>query len=126
MIGLLEYSIPLGMPVSRKTTVGKLRGRSSTPKPAGRGSGAWSSGPTTWPADRRERRIHFQRPGARPLPSDARFVRRGASKITLERTPLEVSVAGGRISECSIGLVTGASVEGRILVYKIDRSEGTP
>ncbi len=127
MIGLLEYSIPLGMPVSRKTTVGRLRGKIFDAE-AGRAGVAGvvvrANDLAALTDEKGEYTFNGLEPGPYLLTLDASAGAR--SKITLERTPLEVSVAGGRNSECSIGLVTGASVEGRILVYKIDRSEATP
>ena len=127
MIGLLEYSIPLGMPVSRKTTVGRLRGRVFDAEAGRAGVGGVIVRANDLAAltdENGEYAFNGLEPGPYLLTLDSSAGARG--KITLERTPLEVSVAGGRNSECSIGLVTGASVEGRILVYKIDRSEAIP
>jgi hypothetical protein len=58
-------------------------------------------------------------PGSYSLTLENRSAQSG--KITLEKTPLSVDVMGGKKLDCSIGLTTGASITGLIMVYKMDK-----
>jgi len=123
LIGLLEYSIPLGMPVSRKTTIGSLRGKIYDAEDGRKGvAGAVvrANDLATLTGKNGDYAFNGLEPGRYLLTLEAPAEAR--SKITLERTPLGVDVAGGRNSECSIGLVTGSAILGRITVYKPERS----
>jgi len=121
MIGLLEYSIPLGVPVSRRTSVGILRGRifdADREKTGIPGVIVRINDLATVTDGGGEYAFHGLTPGAYVLTLDERNLPQG--KVTAEKIPLTVYVNGGGKAECSVGLTSGASVAGRILVYKLE------
>ena len=120
-VGLLEYSIPLGVPVSRKTSVGVLWGKiydAENGRQGVEGVIVRANDLATVTNKNGEYVFNGLQPGPYVLTLDERAALR--EKITLEKTPLSVFVEGGKNATYSIGLVTGASISGRVMVYKLD------
>lgn len=123
-IGLVEYSIPLGFPVSRKSTIGMLRGKiydAENERKGVEGVIVRANDLATVTDTNGDYVFHGLEPGAYSMTLEERAARQG--KITLEKTPLTLTVEGGKKLECSIGLTTGASIAGRIMVYKLDKPD---
>ena len=123
-IGLVEYSIPLGFPVSRKTTIGMLRGKvydAENGRKGVEGVIVRANDLATVTDMSGDYVFHGIEPGSYSMTLEERSAQNG--KITLEKTPLTLTVEGGKKLECSIGLTTGASVAGRVMVYKLDKPD---
>ncbi|MDH7512833.1 MAG: SPOR domain-containing protein [Clostridiales bacterium] len=123
-IGLLEYSIPVGVPVSRKSTVGILRGKvydAENGQKGIEGVVVRANGLGTVTNRNGEYVFHMLRPGQYYLTLPKHKV--GQDKIALQKLPFEIMVEGGSKVDCPIGLTTGASLSGRIVVYKFERVE---
>ncbi|MGA2587623.1 MAG: hypothetical protein ABSF88_11465 [Candidatus Aminicenantales bacterium] len=123
-IGLVEYSIPLGFPVSRKRSIGMLRGKvydAENGRKGVEGVIVKVNDLATVTDQSGDYVFHGLEPGSYNLTLDERTAQH--SKITLEKTPLNLTVEGGKKLECSIGLTTGASITGRIMVYKQEKPE---
>ncbi len=126
LIGLVEYSVPVGIPVSRKTSVGKLRGRVYDTEEAGRGiPGVIVKANDLAAVTDAKGEFVFNglAPGLYTLSLDDRLA--GAGKVPVVRMPLTVMVEGGQATDCPIGLTTGARIAGRILVYEFENSNSS-
>jgi len=115
---MLSYAIPIGVPLGKRTDVGRIRGRIyDAQQPDRRGlanvllrvSGAVAvtdaNGRFSFPA---------LTPGKYSVSVDRRSI--GLTRITEERLPLLVEVRGGAVQEVSIGVVPAASVSGSVVV----------
>jgi uncharacterized surface anchored protein len=123
-IGLVEYSIPLGFPVSRKRTIGMLRGKiydAENGRKGVEGVIVRANDLATVTNTNGDYVFHGLEPGSYSMTLEERAARQG--KITLEKTPLTLMLEGGKRLDCSIGLTTGASIAGRIMVYKLDNPD---
>jgi hypothetical protein len=118
LIGLVEYSIPVGIPINRKRTVGMLRGRIYDAQRGQEGVPgvivkvndlATVTGP------RGEYAFNGLTPGPYVLTLDDRRARSG--KVAVEKLPMTVIVEGGRKLDRPILLTAGASLGGRIVIY---------
>jgi hypothetical protein len=126
-IGMLEYSIPVGLPVSRKRSVGTLRGRIYDTGGGMRGVPgvivkvndlATVTGP------KGEYVFNGLTPGPYLLTLDDR--RAATGKVPVEKMPMTVVVEGGRKLDRPIALTEGASVGGRIVIYDTGKSGSAP
>ena len=118
LVSLLSYSVPVGVPVSRKTTVGLLRGRVYDAEGGGQGVPGVivrANDMATVTGPKGEYVFNSLAPGAYVLTLDDR--RTGSGKVAVERMPLTVVVEGGGKLDRPIGLTTGASVGGRAVIY---------
>jgi hypothetical protein len=125
-IGLIEYSIPLGFPVSRKRSIGMLRGKvydAENGRKGVEGVIVKANDLATVTDQSGDYIFHGLEPGSYNLTLDERTSQH--SKITIEKTPLNLTIEGGKKLECSIGLTTGASITGRIMVYKQEKPESS-
>jgi hypothetical protein len=119
LIGLLEYSIPLGIPVGRRTDIGLLQGRVYNSESGGKGVPGVVIRINDLAAvtdERGQYAFHSLDPGEYVLSVDGQKL--ADNQVTLARTPMTVTVAGGEKAERSIGLVSGGQIGGRILVYQ--------
>lgn len=123
-IGMVEYSIPLGFPVSRKKSIGMLRGKvfdAENGKKGVEGVIVKANDLVTVTDETGNYFFHGLQPGSYSLSLEDRASERG--KITLEKMPVDLKVEGGQKLDCSVGLTTGASITGRIMVYKLDKPD---
>ena len=123
-IGLVEYMIPLGFPVSRKTTIGMLRGKvfdAENGRKGVEGVIVRANDLVTVTDMSGDYVFNGLQPGSYSLTLENRSAQSG--KITLEKTPLSVDVMGGKKLDCSIGLTTGASITGLIMIYKLNKPD---
>jgi hypothetical protein len=117
-IGLFEYSIPLGFPVTRKMTVGMLKGRvfdSDNGRQGVPGMIVRVNDLAAVTNAKGEYVFNDLHPGSYVLTLDDRNA--GSDKVTAEKMPLNLIVEGGRKADCSIGLTKGASLGGRVMIY---------
>ena len=124
LIGLLEYSIPLGVPVGRKASAGILRGRvydADRGKAGVAGVFVRINDLATVTDPQGDFLFRGLEPGAYVLTLDERNMPR--EKVTVEKTPMTVYVSGGGKVDCSVGLTTGASIAGRIMVFKLENEK---
>jgi len=123
-IGMVEYSIPLGVPVSRKKSIGMLRGKvfdAENGRKGVEGVIVKANDFVTVTDEAGNYIFNGLQPGSYSLSLEDRASERG--KITLEKMPVDLNVEGGKKLDCSIGLTTGASITGRIMVYKLDKPD---
>ncbi len=113
---LVEFSIPFGLPVGRKKSVGMLRGNvrdQETGRPMAdtilrlNGVAAVTDGSGD-----------FVSPGLKPgkyqLDVDGASI--GIERVPVQKTPLEVDIHGGAVSSVAIGVTRSASLAGRVVV----------
>lgn len=121
LIALLEYSIPVGFPVSRKTTVGMIRGRIYDAERGGQGLPGVivkADDLATVTDAKGEYVFNGLTPGLYVLSLDDRLA--GSGKVAVVKLPLTVMVEGGKKLDCPIGLTTGASLAGRVVTYDFE------
>lgn len=118
VISLMEYSIPVGFPVSRKTTVGMLRGRVYDAEKGRQGVPGVivkANDLATVTNPKGEYVFNGLSPGSYVLTLDDR--RAGSDMVTVEKMPLTLAVEGGKKLDRPIGLTAGSSIGGRVVVY---------
>lgn len=117
-IGLFEYSIPVGFPVTRKLAVGMLKGRvfdSGKGQMGVPGMIVRVNDFATVTNAKGEYFFHGLHPGSYVLTLDDRNA--GSDLVTEEKMPLNLIVEGGEKTDCQIGLTRGGRIGGRITVY---------
>jgi len=123
-VGLLEYTIPVGLPVRWKPDIGQLRGRIGDAEKDGRGIPGIivkANDLATVTDPRGEYVFHGLPAGSYSLSLDLHQA--GGDKITVEKTPLAVEVPGGKTVDCPLSVVTGGGIDGRVIVLKFDRND---
>jgi len=114
---MVEYTIPFGLPVSRKTSTGGIRGRlhnqetgCGIPNIVLRLNGATAVS---------DRRGNFVFPCLAPrtyyLRVDTGVI--GLDKVTARKTPLAIEVKGGEETRVEIAITRSASLKGQVVVY---------
>jgi len=114
---VVEFTVPFGLPVGRKRSIGMLEGSvrdQETGQPIQnailRLSGATavtdSNGEFTFPA---------LKPGAFYLNIDSASI--GLEQIPVEKTPLKVDIEGGKETSIEIGITKSADLMGKVMVY---------
>jgi hypothetical protein len=117
-IGLLEYSIPVGFPVTRKRTVGMLRGRvidSDRGRLGVPGMVVRVNDLATMTDNKGEYVFNSLGPGSYVLTIDDQHA--DSDKVSAVKLPLKLVVEGGKTVDCQIGMTTGASLRGRVMTY---------
>jgi hypothetical protein len=123
-IGLVEYSIPFGVPVSRKSTVGELKGKVYDIENDGQGvPGVIIRANEFTTVTNKKGQFVFRsiKPGNYYLREDRETI--GSNRITVEKTPINITVEGREKKDVSIGVVRSASMSGRIMVYRFEGGE---
>ena len=123
LIGMLEYSIPLGVPVNRKRTVGTLRGRIYDVQGGQQGVPGVIvkvNDLATVTGQKGEYVFNGLTPGSYVLTLDDRRV--GSGKVAVEKMPMTIIVEGGRKLDHPILLTAGASLGGRVIIYDFEKS----
>ena len=123
---MVQYTIPLGIPVSRKTSVGSIKGYvfdEESSQPMGNvilrlnGSVAVTDkvGGFTFAS---------VKPGTYYLTVDTATT--ALNKIANRKTPIEITVEGGEKTEVQIPITRSAKITGTIMVYKNDNATAKP
>lgn len=121
---IVEFTIPFGLPVGRKKSVGMLEGyvqdhETGQPIPNAilRLNGATAvtdnDGKFTFPA---------LKPGTFYLNVDRASI--GIERIPVQKTPLEVSIKGGKEESVNIEIIKSADFTGKIRVYEFAKEDG--
>ena len=121
LIALIGYSLPVGFPVNRKTTIGMLRGRIYDAEKGRQGIPGVIVKLNDFAAVTDAKGDYVFNglvPGPYVMTLDDR--RAGSDKVPVEKMPLTVVVEGGKKLDCPIGLTTGASVGGRVVIYDFE------
>ena len=123
IVSLFEFTVPVGVPVARKRTVGMLRGRIFE---ADGGQGVPGvivrmNDLATVTGPKGDYVFNGLVPGSYVLTLEDR--RTGSGRVAVEKLPLAVTVEGGRKLDLPIGLTAGASIGGRVAIY--DSGNGT-
>jgi protocatechuate 3,4-dioxygenase beta subunit len=114
---MVQYTIPLGLPVCRKKSIGSIRGHlydQETQNPVanailmlnGTTAVTDKAGNFTFPS---------VRPGIYYLNVDTASI--GMSRIPTRKTPIELAVQGGEKTSVDIPITLAARLSGRIMVY---------
>ena len=123
-VGLVSYSIPVGIPVRRKTDVGRIRGLVYDAESGRKGvAGVFvkANDMVTVTNEKGEFVFNSVAPGAYAMTIDARGA--GPDKVTLAKAPFQLQVEGGQKLEYAIGLTAGSTIAGRILIYRFDKPD---
>jgi hypothetical protein len=121
LMALVGYSIPVGFPVNRKTTIGMLRGRIYDAERGGQGVPGVIVKANELAAvtdTKGDYVFNGLVPGSYLMTLDDR--RAGSDKVPVEKMPLTVVVEGGKKFDRPIGLTTGASIAGRVVIYDFE------
>jgi hypothetical protein len=121
LMALIGYSIPVGFPVNRKTTIGMLRGRIYDAERGRQGIPGVIVKVNDLAAvtdAKGDYVFNSLSPGPYVMTLDDR--RTGSDKVPIEKMPLTVVVEGGKKLDCPIGLTTGASIGGRVVIYDFE------
>jgi len=121
---IVEFTVPLGLPVGRKKSVGMLEGyvqdqEAGQPIPNAilRLNGATavtdSDGEFTFPA---------LKPGTFYLNVDSASI--GLDRIPAQKTPLEVNIEGGKEESVKIEITKSAVFIGKLMVYEFVKEDG--
>jgi len=114
---IVEFTVPFGLPVGRKKSIGMLEGSvrdQETGQPiqnvilrlSGVTAVTDSNGEFTFPS---------LKPGAFCLNIDSASI--GLEQIPVEKTPLKVDIEGGKETSIEIGITKSADLTGKIMVY---------
>jgi hypothetical protein len=114
---IINYTIPFGMPVGQKKSVGMLEGHvldQETGQPIsdvilrlnGVNAVTNATGKFTFPA---------LKPGAFYLDIDSASI--GLGLVPLQKTPLKIDIVGGKTKPVEIGITKSAHLKGRIIRY---------
>ncbi len=126
---LVGYEIPFGLPVSRKTSTGILKGRVYNAQSPERGipRAIVRLNEFTAVTDRNGNfTFGSLKPGTYYLTLDRESI--GMDCVMVEKSPMGVTIAGGKKSRAEVGVTRSASVTGRVVLYQFVRKlpEGEP
>lgn len=116
---LLEYSIPFGVPVGRKLSIGSISGRvfdAHDPAQPGVTNVILSVGDVTAVSDKNGQfQFPALPPGTYALLVDSSSI--GLNRVTTSKLPLMVEVRGGKTTAIELGVDEAARVTGTVLLY---------
>lgn len=115
---MLTYTIPFGLPVSKKKNVGSIKGfiyDEKAPDKHGISGVILNTNGRTAVTDANGRFIFpTVAPGTHQIYVDRASI--GMEKVTAQKLPITVEVAGGQSSQIDVGIVGSAKVFGKVLV----------
>jgi hypothetical protein len=114
---MVQYTIPLGMPVCRKKSIGGVKGYlydQETQNPIAHAI-LRLNGSTAVTDKAGNFTFHSVRPGIYYLNVDTASI--GMNRIPSQKTPIELAVQGGEKTSVDIPITLAARLSGRIMVY---------
>jgi uncharacterized membrane protein len=119
---MVEYTIPLGLPVCRKKSIGSIKGHvydqetqnvigNAVLRLNGFTAVTDKTGNFTFPS---------VKPGIYYLHVDTASI--GMNRVPTQKTPIELSVQGGEKTSVDIGVARAAQLSGRLIVYSYQNS----
>jgi hypothetical protein len=117
---IVQYGVPFGLPVSRKTRTGVLEGRiydSENPGRILRRVMVRLNELTTATDERGNFTFGSLKPGKYYLSVDKAGI--GMDRVTVGKSPIEVIVTGGKKNRIEVAVVRGAGVKGRVAVCRV-------
>jgi hypothetical protein len=118
----LTYSVPLALPTGRKSSTGCLRGRiydaEFAEKRPLRDVVLSAGGIYAVSDDDGEFLFPALKPGSYLLEIEQQSL--GFARVTLEKMPIEVKVAGGETTELEIGVTSSCRLTGRVSLLKLE------
>lgn len=123
---MLTYTIPFGIPVSKKKNVGSIKGiiyDEKAPDKHGVSGVILNTNGRTAVTDANGRFIFpSAAPGVHQIYVDRASI--GTERVTTQKLPITVEVAGGQSSQIDVGIVASAKVFGKVLVIPGNGKEG--
>ncbi|MBM3475552.1 MAG: hypothetical protein FJX75_19985 [Armatimonadetes bacterium] len=114
---LLSYTVPLGVPIGKRTDIGRVRGRvcdAQNPDRPGIPAVIVRSGRAVAVTDATGRfTFPALTPGRHHITVDRKSI--GLTRVTQERLPLLVEVEGGEAQDVQIGVLPAATVSGTVV-----------
>jgi len=122
---MLTYTMPFDIPVSRKTSIGVLRGRlydMEHPQRQGIPDAIISVNGATAVTDKKGNfKFPSLTPGTHHIRVDQEAI--GFNRVTIQKTPLEITINGGAETEIKLGVVRSAILKGRVVVFSSKAEE---
>lgn len=118
IIGLVEYTIPVGLPVGRNQEVGELSGRvyDAQNGRAGIAGVIVKIGQRMTVSNKDGLFVfHGLKAGTSFLSVEQRTL--GPHRVTLQPTPISIDIPGGRKTECQVGVMESGMISGQIILY---------
>jgi hypothetical protein len=115
---MLEYSIPLGLPISRKSSGGSLKGRLyDVENKIGMGNVILRLNNSEAVTDRNGNFVFpYLEPGKYFLQVDRAGI--GMDRVPTQKTPIEVIITGGKEMRIDVGVIRSANLNGQVMVYE--------
>jgi uncharacterized protein (DUF2141 family) len=121
VIGLVEYTIPLGLPISRKTDKGELKGRvyDTAKDNSGIAGVVIRANDLAVVTDKNGNFVFYGlKPGEYNLILDQSTL--GSGRVARQGMPLKETIQGGVTTELNIGVARAASLSGQLMVYRFE------
>jgi hypothetical protein len=116
---MLTYTMPFDIPISRKTSIGRLRGQvydMENPQKQGIPDAIINVDGATAVTDKKGNfKFPSLKPGTYHIQVDQEAI--GFNRVTMQKTPMEIIVQGGAETEIDLGVVRSASLKGRVVVF---------
>lgn len=119
----LTYTIPLGIPVSRKKSIGFLKGKVFDVENGQRQpihNVILKTNNSTAVTDQNGGFVFVLKPGEYLLSIERKSI--GLERVTTVKMPLKVNIRAGQTQEIEIGVVTSCSVSGKITIAESDNN----
>jgi hypothetical protein len=116
---LTMYTIPLKIPVSKKKSIGVLKGKvydqEKLEKPPIKEVVLTANGATAITNEKGEFIFPSLEPGTYYLQVEKNSI--GLNRVTSEKLPIVIDIKGGEITKIEIGVVTSCRISGRVAVF---------
>ncbi|MEK7398670.1 MAG: hypothetical protein AAB116_17190, partial [Candidatus Poribacteria bacterium] len=121
---MVEYSVPINLPVCRKKDIGTVKGRvynDESKKPIS--NIIFILNQTTAVSDKNGNFIFpFIKPGNYKLYVNLASI--GAGRVVIQKIPMEINVEDGKDIFIEIGITRSVAVSGQIMIYDFDNTNG--
>lgn len=121
-VGMLSYTIPFGLPVSRKRSIGIIKGRvydgQDSSRPGVPNVVLIANGVAAVTNAAGEFFFPALKPGTYSVQVDARSI--GLNRVTDCKSPIVVEVKGGARTQMDVGVIPAATVSGTLTIVAAD------